>query len=209
MRELFFYILSFIFTVVFALSGSATAFSSDLEEKGPKIEVKYLETIDSIKKKENLTLVDSFQKTPPETVIYSRAVKPTKETPIFTVTDYLNSCDNVNCFVSKDAERGIIQFQNTFFYGHSTIAFNRLKTVYIGDEIIVKDINGTSHRYKIIERMVRARHYLNGDGKSDGFTAGIYTAEYNGNQYSAAFMTCGNGSNDDSNYRLILFAVEI
>ena len=57
--------------------------------------------------------------------------------------------------------------------------------------------------------MVKEKSYLNGAGKEDGFTGGMYSAIYSGNQYSAAFMTCGNGSNNDSSYRLILFATEI
>ncbi len=233
-RKLFFYIFSFITTVAVSISSTAIAFSSILEENNPLDEAEILTQKEAFDKSNNNQIAESYEKKTAESYVApSPAPTPTPEptptptpapepaqtptpspapvdnAPVFNVTDYIAICDNVNCFTSKDAERGIVQFQSTFFYGHSTIAFNRLKTVYVGNEIIVKDINGVSHRYKITERVIKSKAYLNGDGKVDGFTAGVYAGRYNEIQYSAAFMTCGNGSNNDSNYRLILFAIEI
>lgn len=190
--------ISFILTVVFANVVKAEEFSSKTLDSGPEIQIEDKNPIEKETKTETINLATSY--TPK---VY---VDPT---PVFYVTDYIYACNSVNCFTSKDAERGVVQYKNTFYYGHSSIAFHRLKTIYVGNTIRVIDINGNAHNYKIAVRDVKSKEYLNGTGKTDGFTAGVYSANYYGAQYSAAFMTCGNGSNNDSNYRLILFAYEV
>lgn len=215
MKKGIFYITSLILTIAVAISARAVAFSSDSFESTPETKTVRISTLEHEKPVEIPDLRTGFvTANNPQTQVQKSTnqettAKQTEEIPVFRVTDYISVCDNVNCFTSKDAERGVVQFQDTFFYGHSTIAFDRLKTVYVGQKIKVVDINGVSHTYQIMQRMVKTKSYLNGDGKTDGFTGGIYSGRYNGTQYSAAFMTCGNGSNNDSNYRLILFATEV
>lgn len=198
MKKYLLLVISFILTVVFANAVKAEEFSSKTLDSGPEIQIEDKTPLEKETKTETINLASNY--TPK---VY---VDPT---PVFYVTDYIPACNSVNCFTSKDAERGIVQYQNTFYYGHSSIAFHRLKTTYVGNIIRVIDINGNAHNYKIAVRDVKSKAYLNGAGKTDGFTAGVYSANYNGTQYSAAFMTCGNGSNNDSNYRLILFAYEV
>lgn len=205
MKKSLFLAISFILTVVFANVVKAENFSSKTLDSGPEISTEEKVEVEKQAKTEYIDLASNYA---PKVV-----AKPTPAnvdtTPVFRVTDYIASCNSVNCFTSKDAERGVVQYQNTFYYGHSSIAFNRLKTVYAGNVIRVIDANGITHNYEIAVRDVKSKAYLNGEGKTDGFTAGVYSANYYGTQYSAAFMTCGNGSNNDSNYRLILFAYEV
>ncbi len=221
MKKPIFYISTFILTVAIAVSARADAFSSKPLESGPysePIRIAKLEKQNENKAseiaatyKENIVVaqpVQEYRNDSSEATVTAE-IKHIDNAPTFSVTDYIAVCNSSDCFTSKNAERGVVQYQNTFFYGHSTIAFDRLKTVYVGNEIKVVDINGRTHRYKIMQRVVKSKAYLNGEGKNDGFTAGIYSANYYGTQYSAAFMTCGDGSNNDSNYRLVLFATEI
>lgn len=220
MKKAIFYISTLILTVAIALSARAVAFSSVAIETDSTAQKNVrISTLKHEEEKKSADIATDFKaqviqknivtETSKNTVVTAEIKKPVVELPTFRVTDYIAVCDNVNCFTSKDAERGVVQYQNTFFYGHSTVAFDRLKTVYAGDSIKVIDINGKVHTYKITQRIVKSKAYLNGEGKTDGFTAGVYSANYYGTQYSAAFMTCGNGSNNDSAYRLILYAIEV
>lgn len=215
MKKGIFYITSLILTIAIAISARAEAFSSDSFESNPETKAVRISSLSHEKPAEIPDLKGEFAKAAqrqvqaPKNTIQKVGAENVEEIPVFRVTDYISVCDNVNCFTSKDAERGVVQYKDTFFYGHSTIAFNRLKTVYVGQKIKVVDINGVTHTYQIMQRMVKSKSYLNGDGKTDGFTSGVYSGSYNGTKYSASFMTCGNGSNNDSNYRLILFATEV
>lgn len=206
MKKSLFLLISFILTIVLANIVKADSLEPNTLDSGPSIVVETKLETKSVEKNESTIIATSYN---PAIQLAVQEEKAQLTVPVFQVTDYISACDSVNCFTSRDAERGIVQYQSTFYYGHSTIAFNRLKTVYVGDMIKVEDINGVVHTYKIAVRDVKSRAYLNGDGKIDGYTAGVYSANYYGTQYSAAFMTCGNGSNNDSNYRLILFAYEI
>ncbi|MBR3368327.1 hypothetical protein IKG45_00885 [Candidatus Saccharibacteria bacterium] len=227
MKKAFFYIISFILTILVAVGAKADSFSSETLESTPEEKTILLAKESNLEESKNQEIKADFvssntsseptaekpqtPQTSNQATITSSEIKsaPVENIPTFRVTDYISNCDNVSCFTSKDAERGVVQYQNTFYYGHSTIAFDSLKTVNVGQKIKVIDINGRTHTYLIKQRMVREKSYLNGAGKEDGFTAGIYSAYYSGNQFSAAFMTCGDGSNNNSAYRLILFATEI
>lgn len=178
------------------------------------------ETLDiaplSNERKENITLPEKyteqisneFEEAKQNTNNYTKSLE--KEIKTYYVTKYIATCKNntKKCFTDVDAERGVVQYKK-YFYAHSNYAFDGLKTTYVGDILKVVDKDGITRTFRIDVRTVKSVGYLNGAGKEDGFTGNVYRSKYNNKQYSASFMTCGNGSNNDSNYRLILFATEI
>ncbi len=102
---------------------------------------------------------------------------------------------------SVDAGYGIKRYGSKFLYAHSSLAFGPLKTIYEGGKIAV-EMDGSYNVYEVARREVLPKSKLNA---SSGLRLAIYGAQIYGESYDLALMTCGNGSNDDSNYRLILF----
>lgn len=101
-----------------------------------------------------------------------------------------------------DAGNGIMKYGSyPFYYAHSNRGFSTLKNIYEGQQIVVE---GTT--YTVARRVVYERSYLDGNAS---VRANIYNAadyvNYRKKQYKIALMTCGNGSNDSGEYRLILF----
>ena len=94
-----------------------------------------------------------------------------------------------------------------FLYGHSTLAFSPLKTLYDGSQFTAT-INGVTSTYRVSGRYVYNKaSQLDGSGANNKRRDSIYRAkDESGNVHSLSLMTCGNGSNDDSNWRLVLFA---
>lgn len=104
-----------------------------------------------------------------------------------------------------DAGYGIMRYMSyggRFLYAHSSLAFSPLKSLYPGDTFTAT-IDGVTSTYVVRLREVYAKSTLDGNS---ALRSAIYSASYRGNSYSLALMTCGNGGNDDSSYRLILFA---
>lgn len=112
---------------------------------------------------------------------------------------------------SIDAGYGVLRYNNgsnggRFLYGHSSLAFNRLKTTFIGDKINV-EMDSAPSTYVVSARVVfnKSSELDNNSGRR----LALYNAKYNGTSYDLALMTCGNGTNDDPNFRLVLFLTKI
>ncbi len=103
---------------------------------------------------------------------------------------------------SVDAGYGVKRYGAKFLYGHSSLAFSPLKRLYEGDRFVV-EMDGEVVTYQVARREVIAKSTLDA---SSSLRSAIYAASYRGKSYHLALMTCGDGSNDDSSYRLILFA---
>lgn len=191
-------LILFIFLMFFANAFKASALRDESFDSAPLYIPENIEKKEPVQAKKT-TIAKNFASETQKTV----------SVPTFRVTKYIASCTSANCFVDENAQNGVVQYKTTFFYGHSTLAFNDLKTRYVGDLLQIVDKNGTTHTYQVKQRIVKSKAYLNGDGKNDGFTSNMYGAKYLGQKYSISLMTCGNGANNDGNYRLILFADEV
>lgn len=104
-----------------------------------------------------------------------------------------------------DAGHGVKKYGDDFLYAHSHLAFSTLKTYNVGDEFAVKD-HGETHTYRISRRETFSKSTLD---TNSGLRSAIYNADYRGNTYDLALMTCGDGRNDDPNSRLVFFASQI
>lgn len=122
---------------------------------------------------------------------------------------------------SVDAGNGVMRYIDSkygysgkFLYAHSTRAFSPLKTLYVGSTFVAT-IDGNTATYSISKRYVfNKSNDLDGGGINNRRRDSIYRGKElldNGAtvQHSLALMTCGNGANDDSNYRLVLYADQI
>ena len=106
---------------------------------------------------------------------------------------------------SVDAGTGVKRYGSHFLYGHSSLAFSPLKTLYVGDTLTV-EINGETKTYAVSRREVFSKASLDANS---ALRSSIYSANYRGNSYDLALMTCGNGSNDDPTSRLVLFISQV
>lgn len=120
----------------------------------------------------------------------------TFKTNLFKITNPARVSDP-----SVDAGRGVKRYGAKFLYGHSSLAFNRLKTLYEGDRFLV-EMDGETVTYEVSRRVVLAKSTLDA---SSSLRSAIYGAAYRGQSYDLSLMTCGDGTNDDDSYRLILF----
>ena len=107
---------------------------------------------------------------------------------------------------SVDAGTGIKSYGTKFLYAHSSLAFAPLKSLNEGAKFEVEQ-NGQVFTY-IVSRQVVFNRASDLDSNSARRKA-IYNASYNGKTYDLALMTCGNGTNDDPAYRLVVFATRI
>lgn len=108
-----------------------------------------------------------------------------------------------------DAGYGIMRYTGyggRFLYGHSSLAFSPLKGLYPGSTFTAT-IDGVTATYRVSQRYVfNKATELDGVGNNARRTR-IYSArDEAGTRHALALMTCGNGANNDSNYRLVLFA---
>ena len=121
---------------------------------------------------------------------------------LFTISRVENVSDP-----SIDAGNGIKRYnyngKNRFLYAHSTRAFAPIKHIYAGGRFTAT-LDGVTKTYRVERREVFAKSDLDSNAS---LRASIYSASYRGKTYDLSLMTCGNGTNDDSNYRLVLFAV--
>ncbi|MBQ2660120.1 hypothetical protein IJF86_01740 [Candidatus Saccharibacteria bacterium] len=197
-------ILLFLFLAVvfFANLYKAHAIGSSALDLAP---VSTFESVEPIEQPEKSSpaLATSFSSQSTQSSYVQTTTVSTQSTPTFAVTKYIGSCSSSSCLTSVDAEYGVVQYKSKFFYGHSTRAFGVLKNVYVGDRISIVDADGITRNLVVTARIVEQKSTLNSNRQ---FRSDLYNAKYGGVQYSASFMTCGNGQNDDSNYRLILFA---
>lgn len=127
--------------------------------------------------------------------------------PDFYVTKEITSCDSTSCLVDENAEYGVVKW-GPFYYAHSNLAFAPVKNLYVGNIFTITDSTGT-HTYEVAVRDVFEREYLNSRAGKSAVTSPLYKAKYYGTQYDISLMTCGDGTNDDSNYRLLIFANRI
>lgn len=97
-----------------------------------------------------------------------------------------------------------------FLYAHSTLAFSPLKSLSV-DNYFTATIDGITSTYRVSARYVfNKASQLDGDGENNSRRDRIYRAkDENGVPHDLSLMTCGNGYNDDRNYRLVLFADQI
>lgn len=230
MKKAFFYIISFIITILVAVGAKADSFSSETLESSPQNKTVLLAKRDNLEETENQDIKTDY--VPSDATSHSKAantqapqtssqtqaisseiaVTPVENIPTFRVTAYVRAedCyDDPECFTKRDAKNGVIEYEGTFFYGHSNAAFDPIKRIGVGQRIRIIDSIGRTRTFQVTVRDVKTKEYLNGTGKRDGFTAGMYEGKYYNQQYSASFMTCGDGTNNDSTKRLILFAAEI
>lgn len=109
--------------------------------------------------------------------------------------------------LSEDAGLAVKIYSQTnkFLYAHSTLAFAPLKNLYPNDKIYLEQ-SGTGNYYRIDQRIVFSKTDLNSNSAR---RAAIYSAQYAGHSYDYALMTCGDGTNDDEDYRLVLFVSKI
>ena len=98
-------------------------------------------------------------------------------------------------------------YNGKFLYGHSTLAFSPLKTLYVGSQFTAT-IDGVTTTYRVTGRYVYNKaSQLDGGGTTNTRRDSIYRGKDDyGTVHSLSLMTCGNGSNNDSNWRLVLFA---
>lgn len=104
-----------------------------------------------------------------------------------------------------DAGYGVMRYLDKFLYGHSSLAFSPLKSLGVGSRFVVT-MDGETNTYEVVVREVFERDYLD---SNSALRKAIYNAKYHGANYDLSLMTCGNGSNDDSSYRLVLFANKV
>ncbi|MBR3233049.1 hypothetical protein IKF74_02105 [Candidatus Saccharibacteria bacterium] len=107
-----------------------------------------------------------------------------------------------------DAGYGVMRYMSyggNFLYGHSSLAFSPLKNLYVGSTFSVT-MDGQTATYVVSRREVFQKSALDANA---ALRSAIYSAAYRGSNYGLALMTCGNGANDDSNHRLVLFANRI
>lgn len=97
-----------------------------------------------------------------------------------------------------------MNYGGRFLYGHSSTVFSPLKS-FGKDSTFTATIDGVTSTYVIRARYEYSKAELNGNS---GLRTAIYAARdpYTNERHSLSLMTCGNGSNDDSNYRLVFFA---
>lgn len=111
-----------------------------------------------------------------------------------------------------DAGAGVMRYMGyggRFLYGHSTMGFSRLKTLYVGDTFTVTMDGGTA-TYRVVQRYVFNKGAELDGAANSSRRARIYSAvDENGASHALSLMTCGNGANNDANYRLVLFADRI
>ena len=122
-----------------------------------------------------------------------------EENSIFTIKDPASVKDP-----SIDAEAGVKKYGEKFLYGHSSLAFDGLKTLYENDELILEE-GGKTERYVVSKRIVEKKSVLD---SNSALRKSIYSAAYRGKTYDLSLMTCGDGTNDDRNMRLIIFATK-
>lgn len=108
-----------------------------------------------------------------------------------------------------DAGYGVMRYMGyggRFLYGHSSLAFSPIKSLYVGNTFTAT-IDGVTATYRVSQRYVfNKASDLDGTNNNARRTR-IYSArDENNTRHSLALMTCGNGGNNDSNYRLVLFA---
>ncbi len=107
-----------------------------------------------------------------------------------------------------DAGNGVMRYMTyggRFLYAHSTRAFNPIKNLGI-DSTFTATIDGVTSTYRVAARYVYNKA-LELDGNANNQRRiNIYTARDNGVRHSLSLMTCGNGSNDNGNFRLVLYA---
>ena len=113
---------------------------------------------------------------------------------------------------SVDAGYGIMRYTGyggRFLYAHSSLAFHPLKSLYVGSTFTAT-IDGVTATYRVSQRYVfHKASQLDGSANNARRTR-IYSArDESGTRHSLALMTCGNGANNDSGYRLVLFADRI
>lgn len=110
---------------------------------------------------------------------------------------------------SVDAGYGVMRYTGyggRFLYAHSSLAFSPIKSLYLGSTFTAT-IDGVTATYR-----VSARYVFNKAADLDGAANNarrtrIYSArDESGTRHALALMTCGNGANNDSNFRLVLFA---
>ena len=110
---------------------------------------------------------------------------------------------------SVDAGYGVMRYTGyggRFLYAHSSLAFSPIKSLYPGSTFTAT-IDGVTATYR-----VSARYVFNKAADLDGAANNarrtrIYSArDESGTRHALALMTCGNGANNDSNFRLVLFA---
>lgn len=111
-----------------------------------------------------------------------------------------------------DAGYGVMRYTGyggRFLYGHSSLAFSPLKTLYVGSTFTAT-IGGATATYRVSERYVFNKAAdLDGPGNNARRTR-IYSArDESGTRHALSLMTCGNGANNDSGFRLVLFADRI
>ncbi len=159
-------------------------------------EIATLEPIKPLKTDESLATV------PKTSTRYIFGSSTAKASSAFHIANVVDVADP-----SVDAGNGIKRFNykgaNRFLYGHSTLAFSPLKRLYVGNTFTAT-LDGVTKTYRVEQRVVfnKASDLDNNAARR----AALYTGKYNGSSYDLALMTCGNGSNDDSNFRLVLFA---
>ncbi|MBR3131143.1 hypothetical protein IKG31_01050 [Candidatus Saccharibacteria bacterium] len=107
-----------------------------------------------------------------------------------------------------DAGNGVMRYMTyggRFLYAHSTRAFDPIKYLGIGSTFTAT-IDGVTSTYRVSARYVYNKA-LELDGSANNQRRiNIYTARDNGVRHSLSLMTCGNGSNNDGNFRLVLYA---
>ncbi len=105
-----------------------------------------------------------------------------------------------------DSSRG---YNGNFLYAHSSLGFAPIKSLGVGSTFTAT-INGVTATYRVSARYVfNKAQQLTGGGENNKRRDRMYRGkdyDAGGVQHSLALMTCGNGYNDDSNYRLVLFA---
>ena len=136
---------------------------------------------------------------------YSRTTYsvPTSSSSIF----HINEPTPVNN-TNVDAQNGVMRYMTyggRFLYAHSTKAFNPIKSLGVGNTFTAT-IDGVTSTYKVSARYVYNKATELDGNANNQRRIDIYTARDAYGRHSLSLMTCGNGYNDDSRYRLVLYA---
>ena len=158
-------------------------------------------------------IASNFVSSVPASSYYYASYSAPAPSVYYTAGFHINEPDIVGS-PDVDAQYGVKRYVNQkfgyngkFLYAHSSLAFSPLKSLSVGSTFIAT-IDGVTTTYRVSARYVfNKASQLDGGGANNSRRDRIYRAkDENGVAHSLSLMTCGNGSNDDSNWRLVLFA---
>lgn len=212
---------SLLFLMFFGLAFVGTQFNFDLSKTS---QVNDLINLDSSYAPLEMLSVDSLLSAAPEvktpetssnlppvsTFISPSTIEGAAPSSDFTISDPAPSdCTSIGKF-----DTGVKVCNDQFFYAHSNYAFDWIKSASSGDTFTVSRNSGIE-TYKIMKKITLAMgRELNGFKSVESYYTSISKKQtFLGVHYSAALMTCGDGTfgvdGNNSSYRTFIFAERV